>query len=185
MDGRRHDRGDPVVTQNPAYRSTRPPPRWLTCVERTSCLLRGMFHEATRCRMVSYIRVCFGCSCCLGVALEARPAGTLLGRVYCLDAVEATFGADVNYAMLHKIYGAATGAGDERRYSPTVCTGIDKRVITGNPDDTKVSTSYVERQNLTMRMGMRRFTRLTNAFCRVPGARRVRPGILRPRVDPH
>jgi len=55
--------------------------------------------------------------------------------------------------MIRKIYGAATGAGDERRYSPAVCTGIDKRVITGNPDKRKVSTGYVEPQNLTMRMG--------------------------------
>ena len=134
----------------------------------------------------------------LRARLESRVQLTTDGHKPYLEAVEGAFGGDVDYAMLVKLYGQLdAGKSAARRYSPAECTGIIKRTIEGNPDPAAVSTSYVKRNNLTMRMSIRRFTRLTNAFskkienhtysvalhfmyynfCRIHGSLRVTPAM--------
>jgi IS1 family transposase len=98
----------------------------------------------------------------LAPRLASRVQLTSDGHKPYLEAVEGAFGGDVDYAVLVKIYGPAPEG--QRRYSPAICTGARKFRVEGNPDPKHVSTSFAERQNLNIRMGNRRMTRLTNAF---------------------
>ena len=96
--------------------------------------------------------------------LEDRPQISTDGLKAYREAVDEAFGGDVDFAQIIKTYGKAEGIDNERRYSPATCTGIEKVVVWGSPNLKTANTSHVERHNLSMRMGVRRLTRLTNAF---------------------